>query len=117
MIVYKEVKFDAAHKLNNYEGACKNLHGHCICVQCWIKFNGKLDKSGISIDFVKLKEILTQFDHKYINDYIHDPTSENLAIYFLREIEKTFSCSAKIRVWESDTSYIEVESEDYENNR
>lgn len=59
--------FDAAHRLLNYEGKCKNLHGHTWHYE--IEFEqGNLNVLGISTDFKMLKrlvqmEIDEKFDH------------------------------------------------------
>ena len=35
--IYKEVEFDASHRLLHYVGKCHNLHGHRWKVEVWIE--------------------------------------------------------------------------------
>ena len=59
-----EHHFDAAHKLENYEGACANLHGHRWNVIIEIETEELLN--GMIIDFKEVKGIINEFDHKTI---------------------------------------------------
>ncbi len=107
--------FAAAHFLRNYEGPCKNLHGHTWKVQVTIQ-SEKLNDIGLVVDFrdlkQRLKEILMPIDHVCLNDlpYFHDvnPSTENLAKYIYYEFAKvTFPFILKrVRVWESETSSV-----------
>jgi len=108
-------KFSSAHRLRNYNGRCENLHGHNWKVE--IKISGKdLDKTGMLYDFTKLKSILknilTELDHKYLNELPvfkkNNPTSENIAKYIYDQICSEISNSKikieSVTVWESDNS-------------
>ncbi|HQB40859.1 MAG TPA: 6-carboxytetrahydropterin synthase QueD [Candidatus Cloacimonadota bacterium] len=109
--------FSAAHKLNNYPGLCKNLHGHNWKVRIQINCT-KVDNLGMAIDFgiakKHLSELMAMFDHQYLNDLDCfkdiNPTSENIARVIFNELKKSFySDEAKIsevEVWESDHSSI-----------
>jgi len=105
MRLYVKDKFDAAHFLLEYNGKCKDIHGHTWVVEVWID---KQIKSGESmvIDFAVVKDIIIQFDHKLVNDYITNPTAENIVRYFLKAF-KTINLKAKIRVWETENNCIE----------
>jgi 6-pyruvoyltetrahydropterin/6-carboxytetrahydropterin synthase len=78
--------FDAAHALIGYDGECKNLHGHTWDIDVEVK-GRELDTVGIVYDFKdlkdNLKEILSQYDHKYLNEVPpfdgFNATAENLA--------------------------------------
>ena len=64
LTLHTEGWFDAAHHLDNYDGPCKNLHGHTYKVEVWVRGNEEqLDKAGILWDFGKLKRIIQGFDH------------------------------------------------------
>ena len=54
-IVSSESAFDAAHFLTNYEGKCKNIHGHRWRIVAEVK--GELN-NGMLIDFGILKKDL-----------------------------------------------------------
>lgn len=49
VLVSKEFTFDAAHHLHDYEGKCKNLHGHTYRVV--LGLSGYTDERGLMIDF------------------------------------------------------------------
>jgi len=109
--ISKSMKFDAAHKLENYKGPCANVHGHTFKVDIECEHN-KLDYIGMLIDFKYLKmfmdTILKKFDHSYLNDVVDfNPTAENLAKYIYEELKKDIEFLVKVRVWESETAYAE----------
>ena len=66
-LITSESSFDAAHFLTNYEGKCKNIHGHRWRVVVTIKgelTNGMLVDFG---DFKKdIKDLCDYFDHSFI---------------------------------------------------
>lgn len=88
--VKKKMEISAAHNLFlNYESKCKNLHGHNYIITVYCK-RDELDDSGMVIDFTKIKEVVNEFDHKYLNE-IHpfnflNPTAENMAKYICDSI-------------------------------
>jgi 6-pyruvoyltetrahydropterin/6-carboxytetrahydropterin synthase len=102
--------FSAAHKLNDYNGQCSNLHGHTwkieICISC-----DHLNEDSMVMDFkdvkTALQSILQRYDHGYLNEISPfdkiNPTAENIA----REIYQEFKvvctgCKLKsVKVWES----------------
>ncbi len=105
--------FASSHSLRDYQGKCKNLHGHTWKVE--VLFSGeKLNQAGMLIDFKEIKEllksILDNLDHTHLNDIDYfqeiNPTSENLAKYIFKEISmKTLSAHIKkVTVWESENA-------------
>ena len=96
-------KFSAAHFLENYRGNCENMHGHTFLVEVHIKTD-ELDRSGISIDFKKVKQDLKSIlpDHQVLNDICDfSPSAENLARFFFDELKKTYPVT-RVTVWESE---------------
>jgi len=53
--------FDAAHRLLNHGGRCRNLHGHTYHVS--IRIEAALKDEVFVIDFFRFKEILNAYDH------------------------------------------------------
>ena len=115
MIVSRKFSFDAAHFLPNYEGKCKNTHGHHWVGE--VACNGLVDEDrGMVVDFVELKKfcdlIEAKFDHTLLNDTISNPTAENIS----KDIYDEFYmwCKARgldfeyIRVWETEDSMVEL---------
>ena len=108
-------EFSAAHKLKGYDGLCSNLHGHNWTVQVFIQAV-KLDDIGIAADFTVIKrvlsDILSQFDHKFLNELPEfkdiNPTSENIArIIFVKlapAVAKPGIKLDRVRVCESQSS-------------
>lgn len=72
MKVTKEITFDSAHMLSDYQGQCHNLHGHTYKLQ--VTLEGDVQKTGneecMVMDFNTLKEylnsIVNSFDHAII---------------------------------------------------
>ena len=96
-------KFSAAHFLEHYHGKCEKMHGHTFEIEVFFRVND-LDKSGISIDFSKIKEYLRQLvpDHQVLNEvYPFSPSAENLARHFFAQIKTEYPVS-KVMVWESE---------------
>ena len=87
------VHFDAAHRLPGYPGPCARLHGHRWRVEAAVA-GGRLDDTGILIDFMELKgwlqDIVSAFDHRCLNEVEPfteiSPTSENLARHVYGEL-------------------------------
>ncbi len=108
-------QFASAHKLNGYDGACKNLHGHNWKVRIGIECE-KTDKIGMTIDFgivkTELNRLMDHLDHSFLNDLPsfknQNPTSENIAKFIYDEMKKRISVDgcklADVEVWESDKS-------------
>lgn len=105
--------FASAHNLMHYQGDCENLHGHNWKVDVSVTAKD-LDKSGLGIDFKKLKAetktLLKTLDHKYLNELEPfkniSPSSENIARYIYQELSRTLNNDnikvESVTVWESD---------------
>ena len=70
MKITKEITFDSAHMLSNYDGKCNNLHGHTYKLQ--VTLEGEINKkTHMLMDFNALKDALNEsvmkaFDHAII---------------------------------------------------
>lgn len=111
-------KFDAAHRLDGYDGPCSNLHGHTWKVVVEVKNKGILDPLGMVVDFKVLKgylkEILFEFDHKVIDFLEPNPTAEVIAWYIFNRLSELLGDNYKVtavEVWESDNSCAIYKSE------
>lgn len=62
--IVKEFTFDAAHRLEGYQGLCQNLHGHTYKLQVGIygpvKNEAGAADDGMVWDFVKLKQAIKE---------------------------------------------------------
>ena len=108
-------EFDAAHKIEGYEGKCGRLHGHTYKVEAFLlsKESGAI---GISVDLnvlkQKLRSVTDQFDHSYLNEFkeLDNPSTENLSRYIYQRLKADLPSKVileKVRVWETPKSWIE----------
>ena len=108
-------EFSSAHFLRDYNGKCRNLHGHTWKVAVTVK-GSRLNKIGVMADFVELKahlhELTELLDHKCLNDLkffkTHNPTTENIARFMYAEFAKRARPlkMARVQVWESDKADV-----------
>ncbi|TWT52003.1 6-carboxytetrahydropterin synthase QueD [Allorhodopirellula solitaria] len=110
MDLYKEFRFEAAHRLPNVpEGhQCARLHGHSFRVELHV--SGPVDEHfGWVIDFAEVKSafkpILDRLDHYYLNEIegLENPTSENIAIWIWRQLKPCLKPLSKVVVCETCT--------------
>ena len=109
-----ETQFDAAHKLEGYNGKCSRLHGHSWRIEIFIT-GSRLDEIGMLVDYgilkEKLREVTNRLDHSYLNDFteIGNPTSENISKYIFKSLSNDLKDIRleKVRVWESRENWCE----------
>ena len=110
MEVFKEFKFDAAHRLPSApEGhKCRQLHGHTYRVV--IHVEGEVDEErGWIVDFADIKAamkpLLAQLDHHYLNEIegLDKPTAESLADWFWRHLITPLPGLCKVVVCENES--------------
>lgn len=110
MKIFKDVTFEAAHRLPKVppEHRCHNLHGHNFRVR--VECDGPLDPElGWVCDFAELDAALAplvrQLDHKYLNEVegLDNPTSEMIARWLLERLGRTPLPISSVTVWENDT--------------
>ena len=124
VLVSKEFTFDAAHHLHNYEGKCKNLHGHTY--RAVLGISGFTDARGLMIDFGDIKEIWKQkieifLDHRYLNETLPpmNTTAENIVVWIYEKLSEHLLGEQRyhgariefIRLYETPTSYAEARRE------
>src|SRR5438105_459736 len=108
MVVFKEFTIEAAHRLPSVpEGhKCARLHGHSFRFR--VRIAGEVDESrGWLIDFADIQQavdpVLRELDHRYLNEIagLENPTSEILARWLWRRLEKSLPLLAAITVEET----------------
>jgi 6-pyruvoyltetrahydropterin/6-carboxytetrahydropterin synthase len=105
-----EFNFAAAHRLPRYQGKCFNLHGHNYRLQ--VVLRGDPDAySGMFIDFGEVEKavkeaVLDQVDHTNLNDFIENPTAENIASWMWQKLVGKLPGLFELRLWEIPTSCV-----------
>jgi len=105
-----EFTFAAAHRLPRYQGKCFNLHGHNYRFQ--VVLRGDPDPwTGIFIDFGDVEttvkeQVLDRVDHTNLNDFIENPTAENISAWLWQRLEGKLPGLAELRLWEVPTSCV-----------
>ncbi len=125
--VTKEIAFCFGHRLMNYQGKCRQLHGHNAKAVITVASN-ELDELGMVADFSALRKHIGDWvdrtlDHKMIlfkddplvpvlqqmNDPVlaidDHPTTENLAKLIFDFVEKQGYPVVEVTLWETPTSY------------
>ncbi|HZN14897.1 MAG TPA: 6-carboxytetrahydropterin synthase QueD [Acidimicrobiales bacterium] len=103
--------FEAAHQLPWHSGACRELHGHGYRLEVTVA--GPLNADGIVIDFADLRdvierEVLSRYDHKYLNDLLDNPTAELIAQDAWKVLEAAGVTIDRLRLWETADCSVEI---------
>ena len=80
MTISKDIKFDCAHMLSNYDGKCSNLHGHTYHGTV-ILDGGKDRKTGMVLDYNEIKSVVDMFDHAVIFSAAEERNSAETELY------------------------------------
>ncbi len=112
--VSKEVEFDAAHYLPDYQGKCCNMHGHRWKARFTVTAE-QLNPNGMVVDFNVLSCLANLLDHRLVNDKIANPTAELMAEWFFDALSMDLGAMpnkpqvVSVEVWETPTSYAKFE--------
>lgn len=125
--VTKILDFCYGHRLLNYEGKCKHLHGHHARVEI-VLTSDTLDRRGMVCDFLDIKKQLqpwidARLDHKMLLNEAdplanflkkegepiflmpENPTAENIAKLIFHEAKKLGLPVESVRLWENPDSH------------
>ena len=135
-------RFEMAHAIHGYTGACRHIHGHSYELHVSAsQVNGEddyLPAPGFVMDFKELKHlmepIITSLDHKLVlsRDYLnkhsglhdlenlvtweHEPSAENILTFIRLSLQKTLPPTTelhKLKIYETKNSYAEWENKKY----
>ena len=121
--VSRQIDFCYGHRLLNYDGKCRFLHGHNGRVVITLESEG-LDERGMVIDFSDIKQVVSQWiddvlDHRMIlckhdpvapilkemGEPLHliddNPTAENIAKLIFEFTRDHGFPIAEARLWET----------------
>jgi 6-pyruvoyltetrahydropterin/6-carboxytetrahydropterin synthase len=125
--VTKEIHFCYGHRLLNYDGKCRHLHGHNGKAVVTIE-GSQLDRLGMVVDFTRIKKLLgswidDQLDHRMI---LHrddpalpdlkrlgepvvivdvNPTAENIAKMIFDHAREAGLEVVEVVLWETENSF------------
>ncbi len=96
-LIYKEFRFEAAHRLPYHEGKCCRLHGHSWVGRVYIQGQQLMtegSQQGMIMDFGDIQKYLdplleNYLDHYYLNESmaLESPTSEAIARWIFDKLE------------------------------
>jgi len=106
MRVRRRFRFEAAHRLPNHPGKCRELHGHSF--KLIVVVERPLDPhSGMAIDFAELKsvvraEVVDRLDHKDLNAILDNPTAECVAVWIWQRLVECLPGLVEIELYETE---------------
>jgi 6-pyruvoyltetrahydropterin/6-carboxytetrahydropterin synthase len=117
-VIKVAIKVDNAHHLPFYHGKCANIHGHTWKIIVSLSFE-KLNNVGFTVDFSNLKRDLKEMipDHRDWNDFLRNPTAENIAKYLFDRVKDELKLPiSQIEIYESEDSSIIYNESELKNN-
>ncbi|MBI4202679.1 MAG: 6-carboxytetrahydropterin synthase [Chloroflexi bacterium] len=125
--VTRQIEFCYGHRLLEYDGKCRHLHGHNGLLEVDVEAQS-LDRLGMVMDFGEVRDkvkgwVDANMDHRMVlrrDDpvapmlqdmgeplYLLDinPTAENIARHIYEQAQSMGLPVAEVRLWETSTSY------------
>ncbi len=106
--ITKEFKFEMAHALKNYDGLCRNIHGHSYELKVTVAGTPVADendpKNGMVMDFGDLKKIVRKtivdvFDHALVlNNKYPEAVSKELKSTFDKVIFLDYQPTSELMI-------------------
>lgn len=112
MQICKSFRFEAAHVLPHHPGKCSRLHGHSYRLDVYLEgalhehgpAAGMVEDFGFVAEIVE-REIIDPLDHSSLNDYLDNPTAENIVIWAGKILARRFNERlVKLVLWETPTA-------------
>ena len=131
--VTKIIHFSYGHRLINYDGPCRHLHGHNGVIEIDVASDA-LDAHGMVVDFGDIRRVVKDWvdanlDHRMVLCradpmvavlqkeheplYLIDgnPTAENIAMEIFTQARAHGLAISEIRLWETASSYAVYRAE------
>ncbi len=125
--VTREIRFCYGHRLLNYAGKCRHLHGHNGRAVITLE-SDRVDELGMVVDFTRIKEVVSTWidetlDHKMLlhrddpvlgflrgqGEPVHvldvNPTAENIARLIFEFAAGQGFPVVEVQLWETDHCY------------
>jgi 6-pyruvoyltetrahydropterin/6-carboxytetrahydropterin synthase len=114
MEIWKELSFEAAHRLPAVapDHKCARLHGHSFRVAVYVE-GAPGAESGWIVDFADIDAacapVIDALDHRYLNEIegLDNPTSEHIAIWIWSRVAPALPGLCRVVVRETCTSGCE----------
>lgn len=91
--VSRKHKFDAGHRLVNYNGACRHAHGHEYKVEITCRYVNT-DSLGLSLDFSTIKSVFCKWiDENLDHGFLCNPCDSSMLSLLEKEKNKVFITS------------------------
>tara|TARA_B100001093_G_scaffold484995_1_gene518928 strand:+ start:444 stop:800 length:357 start_codon:yes stop_codon:yes gene_type:complete len=105
MIIYKNFFFDAAHYMPNFpkDHKYRKIHGHSYELKIHIHGDLTAENEWV-MDLENINKhvdpLLKLIDHNLLNDIkgLENPTSENIAKWFWKELKKKIPSISKVEI-------------------
>jgi len=119
MQVRKTFRFEAAHVLPHHPGNCSRLHGHSyrleVAVDGAVRTSGPAQ--GMVEDFDEIGRIVRErivdaLDHASLNDFMPNPTSENIVVWIWERLVALLPGLAELVLWETATACAVLRTSD-----
>lgn len=131
--VTKRIDFCYGHRLLNYEGKCRHLHGHNGLLEVDVEADA-LNETGMVVDFGHVKDIVkdwvdTNLDHKMLlcrqDPFVailrekgepvflmdENPTAENISKLIFEQAVRLGLDVSEVRLWETPSSFATYRKE------
>lgn len=94
-----------------HPGRCRQLHGHSYRLEVTIE--GEIGDDGMVMDFDDLseaiaKQLLSVYDHAYLNDVLDNPTAEHLALDSYQRLTSGGLNVVRVTLWETENSSVTI---------
>ena len=119
MQIRKSFTFEAAHVLPHHPGKCARLHGHSYRLD--VALEGRSRQAGPAAGMVEDFEVvsrvvkaavISQLDHRSLNELIENPTAENIVVWIWRRLAHELPHLAELTLWETRKACVVIKKGD-----
>jgi 6-pyruvoyltetrahydropterin/6-carboxytetrahydropterin synthase len=94
-----------------HPGKCARMHGHSYRLEVAVRgpIQARGAARGMVEDFDRIERavrdrILDVLDHQHLNDFIENPTVENIVLWIWRRLEQSLVRLDELVLWETQTA-------------
>ena len=120
MQIRKHFRFEAAHVLPFHQGKCSRMHGHSYRLEVAVRGPIQTDgpARGMIEDFDVIKRVVREhavdlLDHQTLNDFIENPTAEQIVMWIWRRLETHLDGLDELVLWETANSCAVLRRTDF----